>query len=46
VGLACEHAALAAATAPDGDVPSVYAGYRFATKLRAFKPLLDACLTR
>lgn len=29
-----------------GDVPSVYALYRFATKLRKHKPLLDACLER
>jgi hypothetical protein len=28
------------------DVPSVHACYRFAAKLRAFKPLLDACLDR
>jgi hypothetical protein len=27
-------------------VPSVHACYRFAAKLRAFKPLLDACLDR
>jgi hypothetical protein len=42
VRLACEHAALAAAIAPDGDVPSVHACYRFTAKLRA--PLLDACI--
>lgn len=44
VRLASEHAALAAAIAPDGDVPSVYACYRFTVKLRAYKPLLDACI--
>jgi len=44
VRLASEHAALAAAVAPDGDVPSVYACYRFATKLRVYKPMLDACI--
>jgi len=27
-------------------VPSVHACYRFNAKLRAFKPLLDACLDR
>jgi hypothetical protein len=27
-------------------VPSVHACYRFAAKLRAYKPLLDACLDR
>jgi hypothetical protein len=44
VALAVEHAAPAAAIAPDGPVPSVYACYRFAAKLRAFTPLLDACI--
>ncbi len=46
VALVREHAALAAAVAPEGGVPSVYACYRFAAKLRAHKPLLDACITR
>jgi hypothetical protein len=43
-----EHAALRAAIGcPDpASVPSVHACYRFAAKLRAFKPLLDACLDR
>ena len=43
-----EHAALRAALGcPDvASVPSVHACYRFAAKLRAFKPLLDACLDR
>jgi hypothetical protein len=27
-------------------VPSIYACYRFAAKLRRFKPVLDACLDR
>ena len=27
-------------------MPSVHACYRFTAKLRAFKPLLDACLDR
>src|SRR6266568_2780447 len=38
-----EHAALQDAL---GGCPSVYALYRFATKLRERKPLLDACLAR
>jgi hypothetical protein len=40
--LIAEHAALRDAL---GDAPSVYACYRFATKLRANRPALDACLT-
>jgi transposase, IS5 family len=44
VALVREHAALADVIAPDGDVPSVYACYRFAAKLREHKPLLDACI--
>jgi len=43
VALVCEHTA---AIAPTGDVPSVYACYRFAAKLRAYDPLLTACLDR
>jgi len=46
VGLVREHAALRAAIVGDGEVPSIYACYRFTAKLRAFKPLLDACLDR
>src|SRR5207244_3824828 len=41
--LIAEHAALREAL---GEAPSVYALYRFATKLRQHKPLLDACLDR
>jgi transposase, IS5 family len=41
--LIAEHRALRDAL---GDAPSVYALYRFATKLRDHKPLLDACLDR
>lgn len=41
--LISEHAALREAL---GDAPSVYALYRFATKLRQHKPLVDACLNR
>jgi IS5 family transposase len=46
VALVAEHAALQAAIGCEGAVPSVYACYRFAAKLRRFKPLLDACIAR
>ena len=48
VALVSEHTALRIALGcPDPiSVPSVHACYRFTTKLRAFKPLLDACLDR
>jgi hypothetical protein len=48
VALVSEHAALRAALGcPDVvSVPSVHACYRFTAKLRAFKPLLDACVDR
>jgi hypothetical protein len=48
VALVREHAALRAALGcPDvASVPSVHACYRFAAKLRKFRPLLDACLDR
>ena len=44
VALVREHAALRAAVVGrdgSGDVPSVYACYRFATKLRAYRDMLD-----
>src|SRR5207244_9708313 len=41
--LIAEHAALQNAL---GGSPSVYACYRFATKLREQKPILDGCLGR
>ena len=44
VALVREHAALREAIG--GDVPSVYAAYRFASKLRAYSDLLDACIAR
>jgi transposase, IS5 family len=44
VALVREHPALAAVIAPDGNVPSQWACYRFAGKLREHKPLLDACI--
>ncbi len=48
VALVSEHADLRAAIGCPGaaDVPSVHACYRFAAKLRQFKPLLDACVDR
>jgi hypothetical protein len=44
VALVREHAALAAVIAPEGDLPSVYACYRFTAKLREHGHLLDACI--
>ena len=42
-----EHVALRLAITRFGDdVPSVYACYRFAGKLRAYSDLLDACIDR
>jgi hypothetical protein len=50
VALVREHAALRTAVVGArggiGDVPSVYACYRFATKLRTYGDLLAACLDR
>jgi hypothetical protein len=47
VALVREHVALRLAICKWGeDVPSVYACYRFAAKLRAYRHLLDACLDR
>ena len=44
VALVAEHPALAAVIAPDGDVPSVYACYRFTAKLRENAAALDECI--
>jgi len=44
VALAREHSALAAVIAPDGEVPSVYACYRFTAKLRDHAPMLERCI--
>ncbi|MGO9763390.1 MAG: transposase [Solirubrobacteraceae bacterium] len=44
VALVREHSALAAVIAPDGDVPSHWACYRFTAKLRAHTDLLDGCI--
>ena len=46
VALVREHPALAAVIAPDGEVPSVYACYRFTAKLREHADLLDGCIAR
>ena len=46
VRLVREHAALQAALGCEGDVPSEWACYRFAAKLRAYGDLLDACIAR
>src|SRR5207245_2652988 len=46
VTLVCEHPALAAVVAPDGDVPSKYACYRFTAKLREHADLLQGCIAR
>jgi hypothetical protein len=40
-----EHPALAVVIAPDGQVPSVYACYRFTAKLRDHADLLQGCIT-
>jgi transposase len=44
VALVSEHPTLAAVIAPDGDVPSVYACYRFTAKLRDHADLLAGCI--
>lgn len=44
VALVREHPALAAVIAPDGDVPSLWACYRFTAKLRDHAPLLARCI--
>jgi IS5 family transposase len=44
VALVREHRELAAVIAPDGDVPSVYACYRFTAKLRHHTHLLEGCI--
>jgi IS5 family transposase len=46
VALVREHPALAAVIARDGNVPSVYACYRFTAKLRNYAHLLDGCIAR
>ena len=46
VALVNEHSPLAAVIAPDGEVPSVYACYRFTAKLRDHADLLQGCIAR
>lgn len=46
VRLVREHDALKAALGCEDGCPSEWACYRFTGKLRAFKPMLDACLDR
>jgi transposase len=43
--LVAEHTALRTALGCEDATPSEWACYRFTTKLRAYKPLLDACIT-
>ncbi len=45
VALVGEHRDLAAVIAPDGDVPSVYACYRFTAKLREHTDMLEECIS-
>ena len=44
VALVREHLELAAVIAPDGEVPSVYACYRFTAKLREHAKMLEDCI--
>jgi hypothetical protein len=44
VALVREHDALRRAVAGSGDVPSVYACYRFTAKLRTYGDMLDRCI--
>jgi hypothetical protein len=46
VALVAEHDALQVALGCKGQVPSVYAAYRFAAKLREHQAMLDACIGR
>ncbi|MFZ1155391.1 MAG: transposase [Solirubrobacteraceae bacterium] len=46
VSLVAEHAGLVGVIEPAGDVPSVYACYRFTAKLREHAHLLDGCIAR
>jgi hypothetical protein len=44
VALVREHPALAAVIAPDGEIPSHWACYRFTAKLREYAPILERCI--
>jgi hypothetical protein len=46
VALVREHPALVAVIAPDGNVPSLWACYRFTAKLRGHTDLLDGCIAQ
>jgi len=46
VALVREHPTLARVIAPDGQVPSLYACYRFTAKLRDHTDLLQGCIAR
>lgn len=46
VALVAEHQALQVALGCEGNVPSVYAAYRFSAKLQANQALLDQCIDR
>jgi IS5 family transposase len=46
VALVHEHPALAEVIAPSGELPSVYACYRFTAKLRQYDHLLQDCIAR
>jgi len=46
VALVHEHPALAEVIAPAGELPSVYACYRFTAKLRQYDHLLQDCIAR
>jgi hypothetical protein len=46
VALVSEHPALAAVIAPDWEIPSKYACYRFTAKLREHTDLLQGCIAR
>jgi hypothetical protein len=44
LALVREHPALAAVIAPDGEIPSHWACYRFAATLREHKHMLEVCI--
>jgi transposase, IS5 family len=46
IALIKEHESLAKVIAPDGDIPSVFACYRFAKKLIEYEDLLEKCLDK
>src|ERR1700692_569036 len=44
IALVKEHESLSQVIAPNGDIPSVYACYRFTKKLREYDHLLEKCI--